>query len=764
VKHSAIWLVAGLLASCSSNEMSSPEGGGGDGVAGGGGSAGSGGFTPGPTFDDSGVEVSLTLRSAALDQLASEVTQARAQTSEELLAARAVPFLSSLSYDPLLADGLERIQASALGMNDAELARYAENGFVILPRLRYSSIPLGYFDVYAADLPVFVSADMVLEAVHRSFDLILKAVEIELLVPRLTRLLASMRARLAAGSVDLSQGAAEDADLFLGVAQSLLEGRALAPVTSLAPERLRALYDQAVKAQGEEPVALFGAERRIDFSQFEPRGHYEDDEALRRYFRAMIWIGRTDFRLLETESDGRRVLRRRQIEAALALRALMDDGALADWHAVDRGIGAFAGEHDYMVVPELDQLLADIGSTPEAGLGSVSDDVLAQAIVAGQYGEQRILSQIVIRDLVATGPLPLDASFALMGQRYTVDSHVFSNVVYDKVATRVLPDPLDAAFAALANDQAVSLLREELEQHSYAGQLASMRTTIDALPAEYWQSSLYTSWMAALRTLSPGTSGVASGAEGLPAVARTEAWGRRLLSTQLASWAELRHDTILYAKQSYTASSTCEFPDAYVEPYPEFFWSIARYAELGRAMTADIGVAAANPTLAAAMSSYFEQTARIATLLGEMAEAQRTGMPHTPEQIAFINQAIRIEGGGSGPPMHTGWYKDLYFDPIAALDFDPTVADVHTDPGGEIPPRGSSVLHVATGYPRPIVVSVDTCVGPRAYAGVVNSFHEHVAPGLERLTDSEWQEQLYQRDPDEVPWLAPVLGSPRAAR
>ena len=52
-----------------------------------------------------------------------------------------------------------------------------------------------------------------------------------------------------------------------------------------------------------------------------------------------------------------------------------------------------------------------------------------------------------------------------------------------------------------------------------------------------------------------------SGSE-LPSIALTEGWGRRLVNTQLGSWSELRHDTILYAKQSYTAGMVCEFPDA----------------------------------------------------------------------------------------------------------------------------------------------------------------------------------------------------------
>jgi len=54
-------------------------------------------------------------------------------------------------------------------------------------------------------------------------------------------------------------------------------------------------------------------------------------------------------------------------------------------------------------------------------------------------------------------------------------------------------------------------------------------------------------------------------------------------------------------------------------------------------------------------------------------------------------------------------------------------------------------------------MTVDTCEGPRAYAGAVFAYHEHLAEGLTRLTDEEWAEKLSQDPPAEVPWMAPVL-------
>jgi hypothetical protein len=739
---------------------------------GGSGGAGSGSPAPIPPVNvhppsTPGSVVTLSVSTAALDPLLTELDAARALDADALLASRAVSFESTLGHDPKTALGLSEIQRSALALNEAELEQLGENGFVILRRKQYPSFPYGYFDIYAADLPVYVTADMVLEAVHRSYDEILMQVERAGLVPRLTRLLGAMRTRLASNESGLAEGAAEDADFFLSVAQSLVSGTLVQPVAGANAAQVRAFVEKANAASGAVEMKIFDTVREFDFSQFEPRGHYAGDPVLERYFRAMMWLGRIDLRLIETQPDGTREFWRQQLEASLALAALLDPASQEDWRVIDETVGAFVGEHDYMTVPELGDLLTALGTTKSAGLGNLSDEVVAQAIIDGAYGEQRIASHIIRKQPTAPDTLPLNASFAFFGQRYTVDSHVFSNVVYDRVQTRVLPNPLDAAFAAFGNDHAVALLADELAVRPYAGALASMRTLVDAHPSEYWQGSLYTGWLGALRTLSASADASADGtasspaAAGLPAVARTERWARRLLNTQLASWAELRHDTILYAKQSYTAGSVCEFPDAYVEPYPEFFHAIARLAERGQSVTLGLELEGESAALQTSISSYFATLGRIAGTLAEMAELQRTGMPHSPEHVAFINQAIRIEGGGSGAPWQTGWYKDLFFDSAGGIELDPTIADVHTDPGGERPFfRDPSVLHVGTGLPRPMVVSIDTCDGPRAYAGIVFAYHEHLEPGFSRLTDDEWLQKLTTASPPDVPWLAPVLGAP----
>jgi hypothetical protein len=673
--------------------------------------------------------------------LTQKVDAARQATPDELRASHAVEFAAELGYEPMKAANLEQIFT---GLNvppsDTARERLAKDGFAVLGSSHAPSFALGYTQIYAADLPVFVSTDMVLEAIYRSHDKILQALEQKTLQPRLAGFLTGLRTSLIEHADELDPEVASDLNFYLGVALSLLNG---GEVDERESSAVRSFVDAAMKAAGEQKRVLFGVERRIDFSQFKPRGHYAGDKSLESYFRAMIWLGRLDFRLIETAEDGTQILRRRQVESVIALRRLLGSEAFSAYQAIDGTITAFVGEHDYMTLEQVDELL-DALEAPD-GIAEVDDETLANAILAGQFGAQRIASQVMRRQGGGAATLPLSMSFALFGQRYTVDSHVFSNVVYDRVATRVVPDPLDVAFAALGNDQALGLLGEELDDEAgYPGELSE----------QYWQGSLYTNWLSALRTLSPTGALPAD----LPAVARSDAWGRRLLNTQLSSWAELRHNNVLYVKQSYTSGAACEYPEAYVDPHPEFFQALVRFAERAHELTAGLGLDA---EFGAQIQAYFERVARINSTLGEMAAAQRSGAPHSAEHLAFINDAVKSFVNCDGTVLdHTGWYSQLHFDPLQAVEFDPAITDVHTDVGGELPVnRPPSVLHVGTGMPRMMVVTVDSCQGPRAYAGVVSTYSEVLEEGLNRLTDEDWKQRLNQGNaPPSVPWLAPVLG------
>ncbi len=174
------------------------------------------------------------------------------------------------------------------------------------------------------------------------------------------------------------------------------------------------------------------------------------------------------------------------------------------------------------------------------------------------------------------------------------------------------------------------------------------------------------------------------------------------------------------------------------------------------------------------VGDYFLRVADIAGTLTAMAAQQREGIPFTEDQMAFVNDAVYLGGmmgcriqetrvtdhqramtTPDGTPY--GWYTDLFIDPFFSIERDPTVADVHTQPADEAGRTVGRILHLATGEPRLMAVTIDTCTGPRAYMGPVFSYFETITEDFLRLTDEEWADALAVETPTDVPWMKDLV-------
>jgi len=670
-------------------------------------------------------------------------------------------FDTALGYAPLDAAGLRAIDDSPLGGLDAPArAALDAHGFVIRRDVRFRSFTVAMIAIYENDLPIYISADAVLDAVHRSFRDMLQRLEGWELSPRLGELVERLRSALA--EVPLSETVRDALDWYLAVAAALHTGATVEPVAGADPARVAAWVQRVEAAEGSATLEVFGAPREVDLGRFAPRGHYARDESTQRYFRAMSWLSAIDMRLAEPD-DGVERLSREQLDVALGLRALLraDPEALARWHEIEAVVGAFFGAPDAMNPASMEAWLATLPRDPDA----LDDAALVASLAAGDFGEQRIAGHFLWSDPEGTAPLP--RAFAPFPLRYTVDSHVLSELVFDRVGGgrigRMMPSPLDVSFAALGNDHAITLLGPELARHPYAPDLEAARSAVDGERAA--PTSLYDGWLDALRELSTRASEDRSA---LPAVMRTEPWARRRTSAQLASWSQLRHDALLYAKPSNTAGFACEYPDAYVDPYPALWAAIARYAELGLDVIAQLPAPAIAAYAIDDARHHFEALRSVATTLGDIAERELDGRPLTEEQLAMINRAVRADGcAGLEDAEVEGWYADLLFrfygGPPRHGDIEATISDVHVQPTDERGARVGRVLHAGVALPRAMIVTVDSCDGPRAYIGPVFSYHEELTEGFERLTDEAFLERALTDEPEDVHWMRPVItGAPGA--
>ena len=126
---------------------------------------------------------------------------------------------------------------------------------------------------------MFISGDSILYAVHRSYDEILKQLEMSSLAPDAEDVARRHARALAAGALAPLGG--DDARRTLTSTWPSRSGCSTAPRRrrwrARPPPRSASLLAKAKAAiAARRDVELFGVDRDEDFSQFKPRGHYTE--------------------------------------------------------------------------------------------------------------------------------------------------------------------------------------------------------------------------------------------------------------------------------------------------------------------------------------------------------------------------------------------------------------------------------------------------------------------------------------------------------
>jgi len=669
------------------------------------------------------------------------------------------PYLAQVSFTPADTTYFDLVNQT-MPLTQDEIALLGSQGFVLSERWNWQRFVEAYAWIYWKDLPVLVTTDSLLHTVHQSYDDLLKDLELAILIPQLRTILTATAAQVQAQAQATPDPVLvplyADVETYVQTALALLDGNASPQAT------VQAFVDLAITADSYTETPLFGSQRTIDFSLFRPRGHYAGDPTLENYFRAMSWLAQLDFRFVEYDMvTSEPIINPPQIAAAVILRNALDAaGQRQSWANFNGLFEVLVGRSDNMTLPDLDRFLADLAfAEPDAILAANAETLLGQ-LTQHDYGQQRITGQIFYRHIENTSPeaMPRPVSFLLMGQRFAIDSYVAGNVVFDRVMVdgqpvmRPLPSPLDVLYA-LGNDRAATHLAAELAAYPYGGYLAALRQQVDGLAADFWDAPLYNQWLGLIRTLTPPTLGAE-----YPQSMRTAGWADKMLQTQLASWTQLRHDNILYVKQSFTtAGVACEYPAGYVEPYPAFYQRLNHLAETSHVALSALDVAGQGDyatRVKARALAYFTALGSVSAQLQTLAEKELRLEEFTAEEELFLRSIVVLKedlqiAGCGGPTFEeqwNGWYMALFYqrDDNPAL-----IADVHTNPTNDpthplYPPR---VLHAATGPLAPLFFIVDTDEGSMLYVGPAFTYYEVVTTGdttqaAPRLNDEEWRTQL----------------------
>ena len=671
-------------------------------------------------------------------------------------------------------------------LDDQELNAFKQNGFVVTGRLGHHSFADSYYRIFSDDLPVFITLDSVLNAWHHNYRSILAELEELILSDQFYAIIHSMREQLPELANITSEAltpSLHDADLYLTIILSLFSGPTIPSILGQSDAeiaRILALIQQG----GLHSLSLFGRTEPelTDFSQFKPRGYYTRSKVLRRYFQAAMWCGRIDLRVAGPKERAST----RELGTAMLLReAMLRAGQLEAWNQFDRIIGMLAGVSDSMTVTQLGSVLKAAKLENVSQVNSLSQlSQLQEQIESGQLGVQAITSHGFFAS-PGGPPLKLPRSFTLFGQRFVMDSWALSHLVFDRIfrdkqkLRRRLPSAVDMAFTVLGNRSTADLLANRIgnqngvpfrDGYPIQHQLGALADVFDAMPIDRWQDHIYNAWLFSLRQMS------APYEASFPEVFRTKAWSRKTLSSQLASWTQLRHNTVLLAKQSATPPVICSFPHSYVEPNHSAWLALAEMAS----QTADQfeAVETGGKVLLFPDSDFFQevvskrqilekqkQTLRhfqqTCTQLAEIVQVQNRRQPLSKGQQHFLENMVEIMVDYVGIRTYSGWYPRLYYREMQGQGgthpcdlWDPLVTDVHTDfpsaPDGD----PGTILHEAVGSPAMMLISID-CAERRVYAGPVFTYYEFTSgPGnFDRMTDEDWKETLTAGEqPQEPEW------------
>ncbi|HII00474.1 TPA: DUF3160 domain-containing protein [Methanosarcinaceae archaeon] len=686
-----------------------------------------------------------------------------------------------------------------LGASD--LKKLKENGFVVIEN-PYNpgeeDITRMYSVLEEEEVPIFITTDSLLHLYHIQFDETLRRIEEQEFYDAIWEtdkaLLDASVEEYDSNSGEVKEAARRNAAYF-AVALSLLqpkpdqvqeedpygmEDESLFPTGS--EESYQFEVPSFVKEEVEAELALIEAHAGFapspifmyteDYSQYVPRGHYTRSELLQNYFKAFMWHGRMTMllkgKLIQAE-DPEKESKVQTMQASLISSELESDPELfGNWDRIYLVTAFYVGFSDdlgpYEYIEALDTVFAGDFEPEKLDETSVGEMKAKLAEFQGPEiygGTGACVLEPPFSPEQADECLNDTRGFRFMGQRFIPDSYMFSNLVgaytgeylgdagnqgdveppFTLVISgagrpiRGFPRGLDV-MALLGSERAVFWL-DELDDSNYENYSARY----DELDAEFsafnesdWNRNLYWAWLYSLQPL------LEDHGEGYPTFMQTGSWQDRELNTALASWTELRHDTILYAKQSYTmVESAAPMPPeekpvvGYVEPVPEFYARLLTLTRMTNQGLDEMDV------LDSSSKRRLTNLESVLERLLEISEKELENEELTEDDYEFIKTfGDQLEG--------------VISDVDEKARKTTIVADVHTEG------NTGMVLEEGVGYVDMTVVAYKLPDGRILVgAGPVMSHYEFKQPMDDRLTDEKWREMLEEKPPEKPEWTSTYI-------
>ena len=666
--------------------------------------------------------------------------------------------LRKLNFKP--ADSKDVVNMDNL-INPFQLKEFDSKLYNMLGRNSFAIVPAEHnqlFHVYEkndyADFPSFVTTDLYLQLFHLYFDCVLRDVEEKhldsLMIVFSSQMEAEMKTLTSSQDAEI-KAAAEFGQAWFAVASWLFShDKAPASTAKLnVPEAYKKMVmEEITKAFDAENgysdmLEYFPSEEMFGYSLFRPRGHYTRSKVCSRYFRGMMWLQTAHFGTNKPSKMKQIALIANVFNQQPKLRAI--------YNKVSEPITYLMGTPDNVTIIQVANQIKEMGLPIEQLLSSRKD----------MANLTKDIEEIAKRQMRIELKKTRGSKYVvdIMPQRYQPDAEaLIATTDQDSpVSLRPCPKGLDW-MAVMGLPGAERILIDELkETQRWTGFPKALTTARKKAATTPWDACVANQWMYTLQSLGDT-------AQSLPYFMQSPQWQKKNLNTALASWAELKHDAILYAKQPMLAECGDGGPEppvvkGYVEPNVKFWEkAIALVTRMDKVLTTY------NLQTEKAKAVY-ERIKEMAEFCRDISKKELNGGKITDEeynQIEIIGSTVEnisLELVSEDNEMLQGWSDVVSTDKKVAV-----VADVFTASGENVAVDNKCVLYEGVGPAYEIYVVVEIDGSLYLTRGAVLSYREFTRLLSDpRMTDEEWQEELKKSPTGGTPsWMkeiiAPVKG------
>lgn len=492
------------------------------------------------------------------------------------------------------------------GLTDSDMKLLKANRFVITGQ-EYKQVFTPYI---GTDVPLFITPDSLMAAYHVLLEESVLRMEqahakkLPAILKTITSNLDSAATALT-GNKDLVRSAKTRATIFLGTAQSLLDGTAVPSdpaVKSIVDAEVKRIVAAAGMSKPDwlgKPDTGFVA---LDYTRYQPRGFYTRSPAMERYFRAVSWLQSVPFRLDDNDEM-----------AAFWLMARAARKADGNW--VDELDPLMTAYREFLGTGDDWDLLKTNLRQPDRL--EVQQFLKLRELLendAKRNGLSTINDQIRFQPTTPDGKPEL--SFRFLSAYRLPDGILFGRTtVRDRY-----PSGLDVA-AALGSSTASAELKSN----------PKVLSEIERTKSLFESTSLYSQYLKCLETL---LSRVELDA---PDFFKGEAWQRKTCNTALAGWTQQRRTWALQAKVGARFLSAISTRPGFVEPVPEFYGQFGKLIESTTAILDSTG-ALDSREMIDFVRDYVANVPRAKAVCEKAEKENRTLGQLTAEDIRVLSQ------------------------------------------------------------------------------------------------------------------------------